>query len=106
MSFATLAMVTDYDCWHPGHDSVTVDQVVATATANVSAAKEVCARVKSSFDFIVFRAGANELAALIGGQGVRSACCSAFWSCPNGRSNDGCLHDCPGCNSSFAKTAA
>jgi len=41
MSFATLAMVTDYDCWHPNHDSVTVDQVVATATANVSTAKEV-----------------------------------------------------------------
>lgn len=41
MSFATLAMVTDYDCWHPDHDSVTVDQVVATANANVSTAKEV-----------------------------------------------------------------
>jgi len=34
-------MVTDYDCWHPDHDSVTVEQVVATATANVSHAKEV-----------------------------------------------------------------
>jgi 5'-methylthioadenosine phosphorylase len=38
---ATLAMVTDYDCWHPNHDSVTVEQVVATATANVSKAKAV-----------------------------------------------------------------
>jgi 5'-methylthioadenosine phosphorylase len=26
----TLAMVTDYDCWHPGHDSVTADQIIAT----------------------------------------------------------------------------
>ena len=41
ISLATLAMVTDYDCWHPNHDSVTVEQVVATATANVSKAKEV-----------------------------------------------------------------
>src|SRR5437899_3117874 len=27
--YATIAMVTDYDCWHPHHDSVTVDQIVA-----------------------------------------------------------------------------
>ena len=27
--YATLAMVTDYDCWHPGHDSVTADQIIA-----------------------------------------------------------------------------
>ena len=26
--YATVAMVTDYDCWHPEHDSVTVDQIV------------------------------------------------------------------------------
>jgi 5'-methylthioadenosine phosphorylase len=41
ISLATLAMVTDYDCWHPNHDSVTVEQVVATASANVSTAKEI-----------------------------------------------------------------
>ena len=28
--YATLALVTDYDCWHPGHDAVTVEQVIAT----------------------------------------------------------------------------
>ena len=27
--YATIAMVTDYDCWHPDHDAVTVDQIVA-----------------------------------------------------------------------------
>ena len=27
--YSTLAMITDYDCWHPEHDSVTVDQVIA-----------------------------------------------------------------------------
>ncbi len=26
--YATVAMVTDYDCWHPGHDAVTVDMIV------------------------------------------------------------------------------
>ena len=29
--YATIAMVTDYDCWHPEHDSVTVEQIVARA---------------------------------------------------------------------------
>ena len=32
--YATLAMVTDYDCWHPEHDSVTVDQIVAVLHQN------------------------------------------------------------------------
>ena len=32
--YATMAMVTDYDCWHPDHDSVTVDQVVAVLQQN------------------------------------------------------------------------
>jgi len=41
ISFATLAMVTDFDAWHPDHDSVTVEQVVATAMKNVATAKEV-----------------------------------------------------------------
>ena len=32
--YATMAMVTDYDCWHPDHDSVTVDQVVKVLHQN------------------------------------------------------------------------
>ena len=32
--YATVAMVTDYDCWHPDHDSVTVDQIVANLVQN------------------------------------------------------------------------
>jgi len=43
ISYATLAMATDYDCWHTGHDDVTVDQVVATARANVAMAKKIIA---------------------------------------------------------------
>jgi 5'-methylthioadenosine phosphorylase len=33
--YATLALVTDYDCWHPGHDAVSVDTVVEYLTKNV-----------------------------------------------------------------------
>ena len=39
--YATLAMVTDYDCWHPHHDSVTVDQVVAVLLKNAENAARV-----------------------------------------------------------------
>ncbi|MFZ5481216.1 MAG: S-methyl-5'-thioadenosine phosphorylase [Myxococcota bacterium] len=43
ISYASLAMATDYDCWHPHHDAVTVDQVVAVLTANSSLAKRIVA---------------------------------------------------------------
>src|SRR6516164_935707 len=39
--YATVAMVTDYDCWHPGHDAVTVDMVVGHLLANTEKAKEL-----------------------------------------------------------------
>lgn len=44
LSYATLAMATDYDCWHQGHDDVTVDQVIAVLQANVSLAKRILTR--------------------------------------------------------------
>jgi 5'-methylthioadenosine phosphorylase len=34
MGYATVAMVTDYDCWRDGHDSVTVEQVIQVLTQN------------------------------------------------------------------------
>jgi 5'-methylthioadenosine phosphorylase len=37
--YSTVAMVTDYDCWHPGHDAVTVDMVVGFLLANAEKAK-------------------------------------------------------------------
>ena len=43
ISYATLAMVTDYDCWREGHDDVTVDQVVAVMHANSGNAQRVVA---------------------------------------------------------------
>jgi 5'-methylthioadenosine phosphorylase len=41
--YATVAMVTDYDCWHPAHDAVTVDQIVATLLKNAENACKVVA---------------------------------------------------------------
>jgi 5'-methylthioadenosine phosphorylase len=41
--YATVAMVTDYDCWHPEHDAVTVDQIIANLTQNASHAASVVA---------------------------------------------------------------
>ena len=41
MSYATVAMVTDYDCWHPDHDAVTVDQVIQYLTKNAEHAEAV-----------------------------------------------------------------
>lgn len=37
--YATVAMVTDYDCWHPDHENVTVDQIVKVLLANADNAK-------------------------------------------------------------------
>lgn len=41
MSYATIAMVTDYDCWHPEHDAVTVDSVIEYLTKNSANAQKV-----------------------------------------------------------------
>src|SRR5260370_40466253 len=41
--YATLALVTDYDCWHPGHDSVTVDMILANLTQNAKTAQQAIA---------------------------------------------------------------
>jgi len=39
--YVTVAMVTDYDCWHPQHDSVTVDQIIAVLVKNAENAAKV-----------------------------------------------------------------
>ncbi|SOC02130.1 S-methyl-5'-thioadenosine phosphorylase [Rhodobacter maris] len=43
MCYACVAMVTDFDCWHPDHDAVDVAQVVATAIANADKARNLVA---------------------------------------------------------------
>ncbi len=39
--YATIAMITDYDCWHPEHESVTASQIIATLVQNAENAQEV-----------------------------------------------------------------
>jgi 5'-methylthioadenosine phosphorylase len=43
--YATVAMVTDYDCWHPEHDAVTVEQIVAVLQANAERGKALIRQV-------------------------------------------------------------
>ena len=50
--YATLAMVTDYDCWHPGHDAVTVDQVVAVVQKNSAMAKAILKAAVAQFPVV------------------------------------------------------
>lgn len=48
MSYATLAFATDYDCWHPHHDAVTVDQVIGVLVANVGKARQALAHLTTA----------------------------------------------------------
>ena len=45
--YTTLALVTDYDCWHEGHDSVSVDMVMANLTKNALVAQRVVSETVS-----------------------------------------------------------
>jgi 5'-methylthioadenosine phosphorylase len=46
--YATVAMVTDYDCWHPEHDAVTVNQIIANLVQNAGNACKVVAHAVSA----------------------------------------------------------
>ena len=48
LCYATVAMVTDYDCWHPNHDAVTVDMVVKVLFANADRARALVKSVVPS----------------------------------------------------------
>jgi 5'-methylthioadenosine phosphorylase len=41
--YTTIALVTDYDCWHPDHDSVTVEMIIANLVRNASTAQQIIA---------------------------------------------------------------
>ena len=43
--YATVAMVTDFDCWHPDHDAVTVQDIIRVLSANADKAKRLVARL-------------------------------------------------------------
>ena len=41
MCYATVAMVTDFDCWHPDHDDVTVETIIKVLTENADKARDL-----------------------------------------------------------------
>jgi 5'-methylthioadenosine phosphorylase len=47
--YATVAMVTDFDCWHPGHDAVTVADIIKVLFDNADRAKALVARLARDF---------------------------------------------------------
>src|ERR1700738_564086 len=47
--YATAAMITDYDCWHPDHDAVTVSDIIRVLTSNADKAKGLVARLARDF---------------------------------------------------------
>jgi 5'-methylthioadenosine phosphorylase len=47
--YATVAMVTDFDCWHPDHDAVTVQDIIKVLTTNAEKAKTLVARLAKDF---------------------------------------------------------
>src|ERR1700759_2378062 len=47
--YATAAMVTDFDCWHPDHDAVTVQDIIHVLTSNADRAKALVARLARDF---------------------------------------------------------
>lgn len=50
IDYATLALATDYDCWHPHHDSVTVEQIITVLKSNVELAQRVLTQAVKLFD--------------------------------------------------------
>src|SRR5574339_614306 len=49
--YATIALVTDYDCWHPEHDHVTVEMIVGNLTQNAKTAQQVIAEAVAALPF-------------------------------------------------------
>ena len=49
ITYATVAMVTDYDCWHPEHDAVEVGDIIAVVRANADKAARLVARLARDF---------------------------------------------------------
>jgi 5'-methylthioadenosine phosphorylase len=49
--YTTIALVTDYDCWHPDHDQVTVDMIIANLTQNAKMAQAVMAEAVGRLPF-------------------------------------------------------
>ena len=65
LPYATLAMATDYDCWHEGHDAVTVNAVIAVMQRNVAKAKEIIVELAQAVPDPTGRPAASALASAI-----------------------------------------
>ncbi|MCC7032394.1 MAG: S-methyl-5'-thioadenosine phosphorylase [Acidobacteria bacterium] len=50
IAYSTMALVTDYDCWHPDHDAVTVEMILDNLTHNARTAQQVIAGVVERLD--------------------------------------------------------
>ena len=75
MCYATVAMVTDFDCWHPDHDHVTVDAVIKVVVANADKARSL---VKQLAPKLAVRDG-------LCGQGCHTALDNALMTAPDKR---------------------
>ena len=65
LPYATLAMATDYDCWHDGHDAVTVNAIIAVMQRNVAKAKEIIVELAQAVPDPAGRPAASALAGAI-----------------------------------------
>ena len=50
IAYSTMALVTDYDCWHPDHDAVTVEMIIDNLTQNATTAQQVIAGTVERLD--------------------------------------------------------
>ena len=78
MCYATIAMVTDFDCWHPDHDHVTVDAIITVLFGNADKGRDLVMNVVPRL------AGRNELCA----QGCQTALDNAIITQPDVRDTE------------------
>lgn len=78
MCYATVAMVTDYDCWHPDHDHVTVDAIISVLMGNAEKARSLVV------DVVPRLAGRDDLCV----QGCHTALDNAIITHPDVRDPD------------------
>ena len=60
--YATVAMVTDFDCWHPDHDAVTVQDIIKVLVANADKATRLVAGSPAIFPASTSRARSARIA--------------------------------------------
>lgn len=65
IAYSTMALVTDYDCWHPDHDSVTVEMIINNLTHNAKMAQQVIAKVVERLDVAAIDPAHSALATAI-----------------------------------------